>query len=82
MASEHTASNGHWRSITTAFLAVLLFFSEQTLLAQPAEIQLLQANADIVTVSGGLQWVLALIVLTVSGAFFFAAVRGIRLRPQ
>jgi len=79
MASDQLASNGRRRSVSAALLAVLLFFYEQTLLAQPVEVQLLQTNAQMVTVSGSLQWILALLVLTVSGGFFFAAVRGIRL---
>lgn len=80
MASDHVPTGRTWRSTTSALLVLLLFVCEQTLLAQPTEVQLIPANAEIVIVSGGLQWLLTLIVLAVTGAFFFAAVRGIRLR--
>lgn len=80
MASESEPSRGRWRRIAAAVSAVLLFFFEQTVLAQPTDGQLVAADAGAVTVGAGMQWLLALIVLGTSGAFFFAAVRGIRLR--
>jgi hypothetical protein len=80
MTSNHEVTSGRWRSITAGLLAVLLFFYEQTLLAQPTEVPVIRANAQMVTVNGDLQWLLTLVVLAVSGAFFFAAVRGIRVR--
>ena len=79
MASDHPPTRVHGRSITAALLALSLFFCEQALLAQTSEAQLIPASTEIVTVSGGLQWLLTLVVLAVTGAFFFAAVRGIRL---
>lgn len=79
MASQQLPSGGRRRGITAALLALLLFLCEQTLLAQSPE-SLLQASPDVVTVGAGLQWLLTLVVLAVTGSFFFAAVRGIRLR--
>jgi len=80
MASKHVPSRGCRRRIAAAGCAVLLFFCEQALLAQSTDTHLLAANT--VTVGAGWQWLLGLVVLATSGGFFFAAVRGIRLRTH
>ena len=78
MASENISPTPRRRSIFAAVLALLLFFSEQSLLAETLQASVNPSVAQPFTIGGGAQWLLTGSVLVVSWAFFFAVVRGIR----
>ena len=77
MASTGTRAGFSRRSAASALLALLLFFYEQTALAQTTNS--IEPTAG-VTVGAGAQWGLVLLTLGVSLALFFAVVRGIAPR--
>ena len=78
MASENISPAARRRSIVAALLALLLFFAEQSLLAETLQTVTNPAIVQPFTIGGGAQWLLTMSVLVVSWAFFFAVVRGIR----
>jgi len=77
MASANISPAARRRSIFAALFALLLFFSEQSLLAETLQTSVNPAVVQPFTVGGGAQWLLTVSVLVVSWAFFFAVVRGI-----
>ncbi len=81
MASTDLSTSSRRRGSIAAILTLLLFFAEQSLLAETLQAPSIPAIAPTFTIGGGAQWLLTIAVLVVSWAFFFAVVRGIR-SPQ